>query len=967
MKREPKRFRFTIQVQIATLIVALILILGVTLAWYNYSRTSEIIYGATNQLSSQIAERVIQQVNLTYGPVGNNLSILSLIGLERALNLEQRLTHIGTLHRALIDLPAMSGLQIGYEDGDYFILRPVTAYLRTRFSPPDNAFLMVDNIDYAGEQSVFSRLYFDEDYHLLSQTIEPYTGYDPRTRIWYQQAISQQDTVRTEPYLFFFMRQVGINIARALPGNTAVIAADVTLQQLSATIAGAQFTPSSEVVVVDPQGQVLAYPDSKRIILQSSDDQVSLSHITQLGSSALTWFDSVSKLAPGQIEFEQGKLQWTGSVRTLPSSSGLDLRMIVVAPNHELFSEAYTIRWELMQITILLILLAMPVAWILAKRIATPLNRLAEHARAISNMDFDPKTRVYSMIKEVDELSDATHMMSDTISRFLSLIDSLAREKNLEALQERILKETCEVAHADGALLYLLDADDAAMSPSTLYSHGLFQQHNLPDIEVHKERSPLTRALTNKRPSTITIDANEGSLPELATAMQASRLNMIALPLHDRQQQGFGLLCLLFIPIEGEDDSASRHQLNFVDALSGFAAVSLESKQLQLMQKRLLDSFIKLIAGAIDAKSPYTGGHCQRVPELTRMICEAAHHSDTPAFSNYHLSDEDWEALDIASWLHDCGKVTTPEYVVDKATKLETLYDRIHEVRMRFEVMKRDVQLDYWIAISEGGNPAELAAERDRELANLDEEFSFIARCNQGSEFMSEEDQQRLTRIARRTWLRTLDDRMGVSWEELQRKAARPPETLPVLERALDDKPEHLIPRREQDRISPDNRYGFKIDTPEHKYNRGELYNLCVAKGTLSEEERYMINDHIVQTIIMLEKLPYPRHLRDVPAIAGGHHEKMDGTGYPKKLGRDQLSISARAMAIADIFEALTAYDRPYKAPKTLSEALEIMERMVKDEHIDGELFRLFVANRIPERYAELFLEAEQRDLYPSG
>src|SRR5690606_34546087 len=160
---------------------------------------------------------------------------------------------------------------------------------------------------------------------------------------------------------------------------------------------------------------------------------------------------------------------------------------------------------------------------------------------------------------------------------------------------------------------------------------------------------------------------------------------------------------------------------------------------------------------AVDAKSPYPGGHCQRVPELTLMLARAAASSEQPAFAQFRPDAEQWEALHIAAWLHDCGKVTTPEYVVDKASKLETLYDRIHEIRMRFEVLKRDAWIDYWQACHADGASAELAARRDARLAELDDDFAFVAHCNLGSENMADADLQRLQRIAEQRWVRTLD------------------------------------------------------------------------------------------------------------------------------------------------------------------------------------------------------------------
>ena len=220
----------------------------------------------------------------------------------------------------------------------------------------------------------------------------------------------------------------------------------------------------------------------------------------------------------------------------------------------------------------------------------------------------------------------------------------------------------------------------------------------------------------------------------------------------------------------------------------------------------------------------------------------------------------------------------------------------------------------------------------------------------------------RIQALAQRTWRRTLSDRIGISHEEQQRKQSIAEAELPTQEPLLADRPDHLFPRAPRDILKADNAWGFKVNVPEHLYNRGELYNLSIGRGTLAEEERYKINEHIIQTIIMLEKLPFPRHLQKVPEIAGGHHEKMDGSGYPKRLTGAQMSVPARMMAIADIFEALTAVDRPYKKGKTLSEAIKIMGFMQKDRHIDAELFALFLRSGVYREYAERYMPKELVD-----
>jgi HD-GYP domain-containing protein (c-di-GMP phosphodiesterase class II) len=434
-------------------------------------------------------------------------------------------------------------------------------------------------------------------------------------------------------------------------------------------------------------------------------------------------------------------------------------------------------------------------------------------------------------------------------------------------------------------------------------------------------------------------------------------------PLEDRQNNSMGVIGLIFLDSDSTYDSTElQDRLSFVERLSGLAGVTLETKRLIQKQKDLFDAFIKLIAGAIDAKSPYTGGHCQRVPVIAKMLAQAACEETEGPLADFDLSDEQWEELHVAAWLHDCGKVTTPEYVVDKATKLETIYDRIHEVRMRFEVLKRDTEINCWKSIAGGGEKQQLLTALQVELDQLDDDFEFIARCNEGGEFLADELVERIHEIAGKTWSRTLDDRIGISWEEGQRKNRTPAAPLPAEEKLLSDRDEHLITRGEADQIKPDNEWGFKIDQPENLYNRGEVYNLEVRRGTLSMEERFKINDHIVQTIKMLEGLPYPRHLRGVPEIAGGHHETLHGTGYPRKLTGDQMSITAKMMVIADVFEALTASDRPYKKAKKLSDAIHIMGLMQKGGHFDPDLYRLFLTSGIYRQYGEDHLEPSQID-----
>ena len=577
-------------------------------------------------------------------------------------------------------------------------------------------------------------------------------------------------------------------------------------------------------------------------------------------------------------------------------------------------------------------------------------------------------------------------MASDQVS-FKRLIDigiALSAEKDSNRLMERILLEAKGIGNADGGTLYIrtkndqlkfeilrTDSLDIAAGGTTgvevtLPAVEMFGINSEPNLNAIVSYAANTGETINIADAYATDEFDFTGTKKFDKAMGYHSKSFLTVPLKNNAGRVIGVLQLLnsLDPDTGDVCTFSSETQPLIEALASQAAVSLENQNLLESQKNLLDSFIELMASAVDAKSPYTGGHCQRVPELTKMLTAAACDSNDELFKDFDLNEEQWYELHIGAWLHDCGKVTTPEYVVDKATKLETITDRIHEIRMRFELVKSERIIEYQQKIIDGAtNREELRSELDAALAQLDDDFAFIAECNLGSEFMAEERIERVKQIAQMEWTRTLDDHLGVSFEEVKRKNRTAKKELPCKEFMLADKEDHIV---EHDAVvhssDPDNPYGFKIEVPEHKYDLGEIYNLCIARGTLTNEERFKINDHIVQTIVMLENLPFPKHLERVAEIAGGHHEKMDGSGYPKELMGGDMSIPARIMAIADIFEALTAADRPYKPPKTLSDSIKIMSFMVKDQHLDPELFRLFLSSGVYKEYADKYLQPDQID-----
>ena len=583
------------------------------------------------------------------------------------------------------------------------------------------------------------------------------------------------------------------------------------------------------------------------------------------------------------------------------------------------------------------------------------------------------------MAKKTPEKGEAS-----SFERLIEIGIALSAERDTSRLMETILLEAKSLSNADGGTLYLSDKDgnlkfeimrtdslNIAMGGTT-GKEITFPPVRLYDPDTGKENRSNVASSTALTGESINIqDAYDSQDYDFTGTKKFDEgtgyrsQSFLTVPMKNSQDDVIGVLQLL-----NAQAPDSRKVIPFgsdiqplIEALASQAAVALDNKLLLDAQKDLLDSFIELIGSAIDSKSPYTGGHCQRVPELTKMLAKAACGQTDGPFADFALDEEEWYELHIAAWLHDCGKVTTPEYVVDKATKLETIYDRIHEIRTRFEVIKREAEIEYLKAVIDGkGDAQALRSELDARLAQLDDDFAFIAESNIGGEFMAPERIERVKEIAGITWTRTLDNRIGIAHEEKKRWDRTKAPELPVQENLLTDRDDHIIYREESQAAASDDTYGFKLDVPELKFNLGEIYNLCIARGTLTAEERFKINDHIVQTIIMLEQLPFPEHLKRVPEYAGGHHEKMDGTGYPKKLNKDDMSTPAKIMAIADIFEALTAADRPYKLPKKLSDSVKIMSFMKKDAHIDADLFNLFLTSGVYMDYAEKFLKPEQLD-----
>lgn len=966
-----RRKRPPLHVHIATLFSLLIIAVSGVIGWHNYIQNRELIISASQDLVQAIGGKTVAGLDAIYQPVELLIGLLPQQRLRQANSLGDRLESLAYLAGALEHSPSLSALYLGYSNGDFFLLRPLrdNVAVRSQFRAPANAAYLVQSIERGpGSSSRGTYIFLDSTLTAVERREVADYVFDPRTRGWYQQALATRQQIKTAPYVFFSTGEVGVTFARRSADAGAVAGADLTLRDLSHALQQEKLTPSSELVLFNSAGVAIAYDKPERMALDRGGSSAPrLAKVSELGSPVLSrLMESISAgAATTKLEMDVAGRHWDGMVSKLQVEGDPDgVYLAVFSPEDELLSRAHRISRETLLITLAIVLFSIPVAWLLSRLVANPLRSLVREARAVREFDFAAPIATRSIVAEVDELAATMDGMKITIRQFLNIAATISAEHNFGRLLDRVLTETISVAGSRAGAIYLFDDDRRTLTAAAIrIRSGAEAPPAVANVDKLRDDHPVWRAVAEGKTVVAPLDPEWGDLtcllPRTEREVDAQGHTVIAVPLRNRDEEIIGVVCLLNDAVKGV---LPRELVSFVEALSGTAAISIENQGLLRAQKQLLDSFIRLVAGAIDAKSPYTGGHCQRVPELATMLARAACEAKEGPFRKFAMDDDEWEALQIAAWLHDCGKVTTPEYVVDKATKLQTIYDRLHEVRTRFEVLKRDAEIEFWRQVTEGGERTSLRTRLQARWDELDAEFAFLAACNEGSEFMEPTKIERIKQIASRTWSRTIDDRVGLSAEERKRSADTPPPRLPVVEQLLADKPEHLTEWGAADLVSEENPWGFRVRTPVHKRNIGEIYNLCIGRGTLTDEERYAINDHVVQTIKMLSQLPFPKHLKAVPQIAGGHHERLDGNGYPKRLRGEELSLPARMMAIADIFEALTARDRPYKKGKTVSEAIKIMASMRNERHIDGELFELFLTSGVYHQYAERFLDPSQID-----
>ena len=550
----------------------------------------------------------------------------------------------------------------------------------------------------------------------------------------------------------------------------------------------------------------------------------------------------------------------------------------------------------------------------------------------------------------------------DILTDIFSIAHDVAYSGSTTLTIEKILAIATNISSADGSLFFKIDSEKQ-MSLSSFHinslkkdldindKHLIYQPQSLYEIKNKPLKTPSELSASNLEIfNSVNIynekDVNTSYFAKIDELYNYSTTSVFSLPLINRKGNILGVVTFINAQDnKGKNISFSKQIRDTLISICNFITISLENSQLRGAISQLLESFIEIFIRAINAKSQSTSNHCQKVPIITKLLTSAAVEETNGNLKAFEMSENDWHALHIASYLHDCGKLATPDHIIEKSTKLETINNRIHEIRNRFEILRRDAHITYLQKrLANIDSKENLQAEFINKVKQLEDDFAFVAQCNIGDNSLSQSDKERLSNIATQSFTRYFSRMLGLSWAE--KNAISSPELYnhPAQEQLLQDRPDHL----------------------RDGYNYGELYNLQIKNGTISPEERQKINEHINITIDMLKALPPTPEMEQIIEYAGSHHEWVNGQGYPNQLTGDQMSIPAKIMAIADVFEALTARDRPYKSPKKLSEALRIMQDMKNNGHLDPELYQVFILHKVYLDYAKQYLETEQiDDIYP--
>ncbi len=832
--------RFPLYLTLAGVFVTIFVVFGLALILFFNRESRRIEILGSSDLVDRIGDNVRLSIAELYQPAQNLVDISSKLAALAGTGLDERMQALGALTEALRLNPTMSSIFVGSDDGEFFLVRTVgdrRVVAQSLEAPPGSRFA-VQSIERVDGRTVETVLFLDNALGLVESRTEEAPDFDPRQREWYRLAIGSERQITSDFYVFFTTGEVGLTFARRLDNGRGVVGADLALADLSAALARQRVTEDTRIAIFDPSTRVVALSTAEigvPVRAPQSEETVTMPRLADLDDPVYRELAAAlgGEVGGGRFNIESAGRIWLTSVSPVPTRRGSDIFLATMIPRDELLAAVDQIRDRSLLLSLTFLLLAVGVVLWVSGNLSAALRNLAREAGEIRRFRLSRPVEVRSRIAEVDDLALTMGVMKSSLQQFFEISRALSAEKDYRKLLEMILREARKVAHADGGAIMIMNDEDTALEIAILENvesgahfggtSGL--EPAFPKVPFAAEPGgimhPDPDGETARRGETILVNNLVDDRIFDTTAVRdrygwakGTRASLLNVPLADQKGEIVGILQLVNArSMSGEVTAFDTEAVPAIEAVASDAAVALDLRRLLQAQKDLLDAIIHMVAGAIDAKSPYTHGHCQRVPEIAKELAEAAHNATDGPFAEFHLTDDEWEELHLASWLHDCGKLTTPEYVVDKATRLETISDRLHEIRTRFEVLWRDAEIEYWKTLARDCAEDVEAKERlGRRLDEIRRDFEFIAECNSGETLMNEARIQRVREIGARTWTRHLDDRIGLSHDELERKRRTPDPDLPLEEPMLADKVEHLIFR--DGPPFGDNPHGFRMDVP---------------------------------------------------------------------------------------------------------------------------------------------------------
>ncbi len=750
--------------------------------WASSNSIDEIIFEANQTLFEQIADSTTADFEKVFQPAMDALSTLELTPVVDSKYQGDSMSYITILQRMLLTQPGINAYFIGYSNGDMLAVMKNTNSPRMKdISVPDEAklFGVVSSLS----QGYATLYFFSEEGELMGSQILDNKGFDARNETWYVAANSEELTL-AEPRLFRVQQEVGVTVQKKASTGT-VVAAEILLSSVANILSRtASDHPSTRLQYEKNQRYIYAYSEG-------TEHRLSLDELERIDDLPFPRLREVAldetMIGNGlKTEIVHGD-KWFGEVFPVSRIGDKDFYLLFAIKDTELLDKAAAIRSNAIATAFILALIVLPIVYVAAQFISRPIRHATVNAQSISHFKFESPEYKRSRIKEIVDLNFALSGMNTTIKNFFELTRTISQQKDMDRIQKVISEGLVKATEAQGAFLSIVHPHLRTLGTHIYWDAKTKDKHDV-SLSYIDENEVLLKAFASVTDEEYMIYHNSQEFSQKLRLTDDTWWLM--LPLYNRERTCIGCLNLAYK--EGQKQKILDEVLPLVVVLTGYTSLAIEAKTRLREQKELLEAFIRVIAGAIDTKSPFTGNHCQRVPVLTEQLVTAASNSELTPFKDFQLSSDDQEALHIASWLHDCGKVTTPEYVVDKSTKLETIYNRIHEVRTRFEVLKRDAQIEAYQAHF-GELPEAIQTQVDVRWRELDDDFAFVAQMNEGNEFLSDDSKTRLKEIASRTWQRTLDSSLGLGPEETLRHKQQPV-TLPVTEHLLADKPWHKIP-----------------------------------------------------------------------------------------------------------------------------------------------------------------------------